>query len=255
MGLVEVDALVLRTRSYKESDRLCTLLTRSGGVINAYARGAKNLKNKNFAATNQLSYARFTLFCGKDGQYSVNDSHLEHIFVSVLSDLDRLTLAQYLCELVEELTPPDSFSEAYLMLMLRGLNALANRSRPTALIKAAAELRLLSVSGFMPDLVMCSGCGEYESDLTFFMPKTGTIRCGNCGADGPSVPLSRGALTAMRHCIYTDLSKTFSFSLNDESLAQLAEAAERYMTERLERTFTTLDFYHSLCAAQPETQQ
>ena len=75
MGLFTEDALVLRTRSYRESDRLCTLLTRTCGVINAYARGARNLKNKNFASTNQLSYARFTLFSGKDGSYSINDTH------------------------------------------------------------------------------------------------------------------------------------------------------------------------------------
>lgn len=246
MGLIEDDALVLRTRNYRESDRLCTLLTRTNGVINAYARGARNLKNKNFASTNQLSYAKFNLFCGKDGGYSINDTHLEHIFVPVLSDLDRLALAQYLCELAEEMTPPDRFSEGYLMLLLRALHALSNRGRSTALIKAATELRILSISGFMPDLVMCSECGAYETDLMHFMPQTGTIRCGECGADGPSVPLRRGALTAMRHCIYTDMEKTFSFSLADSSLEQFALASESYMTARLERRFTTLDFYHTL---------
>jgi len=246
---------VLRTRSYRESDRLCTLLTRTCGVINAYARGARNLKNKNFASTNQLSYARFTLFSGKDGSYSINDTHLEHIFVPVLADLDRLSLAQYLCELAEEMTPPDKHSEAYLMLMLRALNTLSKRDRSVPLIKAATELRMLSVSGFMPDLVMCSECGEYEADLMHFMPRTGTIRCGSCGPDGPSVPLSRGALTAMRHCCYTDMNQTFSFSLAESSLEQFSQACERYMTERLERTFTTLDFYRSLMSgAMPGTQ-
>ncbi len=255
MGLLTEDALVLRTSSYKESDRLCTLLTRTGGVIRAYARGARNLKNKNFAATNQLSYARFTLFSGKDGQYSINDSHLEHIFVSVLADLDRLTLAQYLCELAEEMTPPDKFSEGYLVLMLRALHALSDQKRSPALIKAATELRILSMSGFMPDLIMCSECGEYETDLTYFMPATGTIRCGQCGPDGASVQLSRGALTAMRHCIYTDIGQTFSFSLSEPSLGQFENACERYLTERLERSFNTLDFYRSLRSGQITSNQ
>lgn len=246
MGLITEDALVLRTRNYKESDRLCTLLTRSMGVVTAYARGARNIKNKNFSSTNQLSYASFTLFSGKDGRYSINDSHLEHIFSPVLSDLDRLALAQYLCELAEEMTPPDSFSEGYLTLLLRAFHALSDHDRPAALIKAAAEMRILSISGFMPDLVMCSECGAYETDLTWFMPATGTIRCGQCGPDGPALPLSRGALTAMRHCVLTDMAQTFSFSLAEESLGQFAAAAERYTTTRLERSFTTLDFYRSL---------
>jgi len=239
-----VDALVLRTQNYKESDRLCTLLTRTHGVIRAYARGARNLKNKNFAATQQLSYARFTLFSTRDS-FIVDETHLEHIFTLVLSELERLSLAQYLCELAEELTPPD-MNEPYLLLMLRALHTLSNRSRSVPLIKAATEMRLMAMSGFMPDLVMCSDCGEYETEQMYFMPGSGTIRCDKCGPDGFAIPVNRGAVTAMRHCCYTDLNKTYSFELAEPGLSQFGAACERYLTGRLERSFTTLDFYNSL---------
>ncbi len=239
-----VDALVLRTQNYRESDRLCTLLTRNRGVIYAYARGARSLKNKNFASTQQLSFARFTLFSSRD-RYIVDETHLEHIFAAVLSELERLSLAQYLCELAEELTPPE-MSEPYLMLMLRALHSLAKRNRPLPLIKAASEMRLMSMSGFMPDLIMCSECGEYETDEMHFLPEKGIIRCGQCGPEGLCLPVSKGAVTAMRHCCYTDLDKTYSFDLSEPSLGQFAAACERYMVSRLERKFTTLDFYNSL---------
>lgn len=239
-----VDALVLRTQNYRESDRLCTLLTRDHGIIRAYARGARNLKNKNFAATQQLSYARFTLFSTRDS-FIIDETHLEHIFAAVLSELERLSLAQYLCELAEELTPPD-MNEPYLMLMLRALHTLSQRSRSVALIKAATEMRLMAMSGFMPDLIMCSDCGEYETPQMYFMPGSGTIRCEKCGPDGVCLPVNSGAVTAMRHCCYTDLNKTYSFELAEPGLSQFGRACESYLTNRLERSFTTLDFYNSL---------
>ncbi|MBE6758887.1 MAG: DNA repair protein RecO [Ruminococcaceae bacterium] len=242
-----VDALVLRTQNYRESDRLCTLLTRTHGIVYAYARGARNLKNKNFSSTQQLSYARFTLFSSRD-RFIIDETSLEHIFSAVLSELERLSLAQYLCELAEELTPPE-MNEPYLLLMLRALYTLSKRDRPVELIKAATEMRLMSMSGFMPDLVMCSECGEYETEKMFFMPGTGTIRCEKCGADGVCLPVSRGAVTAMRHCCYTDLNKTYAFDLGEPSLSQFGAACESYLKNRLERSFTTLDFYRSLMTA------
>lgn len=241
------DALVLRTQNYRESDRLCTLLTRTHGVIYAYARGARNLKNKNFASTQQLSFARFTLFSSRD-RYIIDETHLEHIFAAVLSELERLSLAQYLCELAEALTPPE-MNEPYLMLMLRALNTLSKRERPISLIKAATEMRMVSMSGFMPDLIMCSDCGEYETEQMYFMPDKGTLRCSQCGPEGAGLPVSRGAVTAMRHCCYTDLNKTYSFELAEPSRSQFGAACEQYLLSRLERSFTTLDFYNSLVSS------
>ena len=250
---LSVDAVVLRTQNYGESDRLCTLLTRSHGTIYAYARGARNLKNKNFASTQQLSYARFTLFRSRD-RYIIDETHLEHIFAAVLADIECLSLAQYLCELAEPLAPTE-MSEPYLRLILWALDTIGRRKRPLPLIKAATEMRLMSMSGFMPDLIMCSECGEYETEQMFFMPGKGTLRCSECGPDGAAVQVSRGAVTAMRHCCYTDLNQTYSFALAEPSLTQFGNATEQYTLSRLERSFNTLEFFNSLRSMDAQDNQ
>ena len=40
--------LVLTVSQLGDSDRFCRILTGTHGVINAYAKGAKSMKNKNF---------------------------------------------------------------------------------------------------------------------------------------------------------------------------------------------------------------
>ena len=84
----------------------------------------------------------------------------------------------------------------------------------------------------------------------FFLPRSGRIFCGECyRPDGePAIPLGRGVLTALRHTIYAEFDKLFSFQLPEEALEQLAKASEAYTLCRLERGFTTLDFYHSCTA-------
>lgn len=243
---LSVNALVLRVRPSKESDRLCTLLTDKYGVISAYARSARNIKNKNFTATGQFAYGRYELFESHD-RFVIDESSVEELFVPLRDDIERLALGQYLCELACELVPQDAQAAEYLQLILSALRHLSANDRPNAVIKAAAELRLLSMAGYMPNVIMCGGCGAYEHDIMYFSAKHGTISCAECGSTGDDcIALSRGAVAALRHTIYVDLNRVFSFSLGGAALAQLCAAAEGYLKSQTERTFTTLEFYNSL---------
>ena len=120
---------------------------------------------------------------------------------------------------------------------------------PAAQIKAIVEMRMLSLAGFMPDLICCAQCGAYEADQMYFMVKQGSLYCGSCYpqfAPG-GVLMNRGVTTALRHTIYADFNKVFSFTLPAKDLEALAKASERYLLNTVERGFATLDFYKQIC--------
>ena len=120
---------------------------------------------------------------------------------------------------------------------------------PAAQIKAIVEMRMLSLAGFMPDLICCAQCGAYEADQMYFMVKQGSLYCGSCYpqfAPG-GVVMNRGVTTALRHTIYADFNKVFSFTLPAKDLEALAKASERYLLNTVERGFATLDFYKQIC--------
>lgn len=241
-----VSGIVLKVQPSGDSDRLCTILTDTHGVIYAVARGAKSMKNKNAAATAQFVYAHFELFRRKE-LYIIDESQPEELYAGLREDIVRLTVAQYICQLAKELVPQEQSAEEYLPLLRAALYYLSENTRPPLLVKAAAELRMMSLAGYMPDLVMCAGCGAYEHDVMFFLPGSAQIRCGNCGSGtGSSVRLCRGALAAMRHAVYSDLRRTFAFTLSDDSLIQMAQASEAFVLTRLEKNLTALAFLHTL---------
>ena len=243
---ISVKAIVLRVQQVGESDRLCTLLTDIYGVIKAYARGAQNIKNKNFAATNQFVYGTFQLFHSKD-RYMIDETDYDELHIAIRDNIDNLALAQYLCEYTSEVAPKEADGSCYLWLLRNALHLMAATDRPHGIIKAAMEMRMLAIAGYMPDLVMCEGCGVYEADEMYFMSRSGIIRCSECGpSENCYVKMSRGALAAMRHSMYVDLRKTYSFTLSDDSLSQLCDAAEAYIRENLGLSFKTLEFYKSL---------
>ncbi|MBC8570868.1 DNA repair protein RecO [Zongyangia hominis] len=247
--LITTDGLVIKQKSIDEHDSLLTILTKERGVIYAYAKGARRLKSTLLPSTELLCYSHFVLFQNRD-RYSVNSADLNQVFFGVREDIEKLSLATYFAQLSGLVLPVEEPEEEALRLFLNCMHLLEKDKLPMAQLKAVFELRLMTLCGFMPDLVGCANCGTYEGERMFFVARSGEIYCGNCRekSSGPLLELSRSVLQAMRHIIYSDFSKLFAFSLSEESLFLLGRAAENYTLSQVDAGIPTLDFYHSLHA-------
>lgn len=62
-----------------EQDKLVHALTATNGIIKAFVRGAKNIKNQKCAATSLLTYSRLTVYKGRES-YIIGDAIPERIF-------------------------------------------------------------------------------------------------------------------------------------------------------------------------------
>ncbi len=247
---INTDALVIMERTVGESDRLVTLLTKEEGVIYAFSPLAKTLKSKQGSATQLLCYSRMSIYKGRS-KYIVNDAVPIEVFFDLRNDIEKLALAQYFCQLAAALAPQEAPAQDFLRLALNALHLLAKNKRPNLILKAAVEMRMLSLAGYMPDLICCRECGVYEAEEMVFSTQSGVLYCGACGTKYPQSGaffMGRGVTTALRHTVYADFDKLFSFQLQPKGQQQLAQITEQYMLYTLERRFTTLDFYHQVTA-------
>ena len=243
---VKTQGLIIKEQTIGESDRLVTVLTRDAGVLRAFARRAKNLKDSKSAATQLLCYSRLSVYKGRE-KYIIDDAEPIEVFFGLRRDIGALALAQYFCELAYLMVPEETESEEYLRLVLNSLHFLTKGTRPKRMLQSATELRMLSIAGYMPDLVACADCAAYESDVMYFLPDSGILRCKDCfhGANDPYIALPPGVLTAMRHIAYADFRKLYAFSLPEEALKILNAATESYVVRTLHTMPKTLEFYKS----------
>jgi len=239
---MNTDGLVIKENTTGENDRVITLLTRDFGIIRAFVRGAKSIKSRSVSATQMLGYSKLSVYKGKDA-YIVDDAQPQEIFFGLRSDIERLALAQYLCELAAELAPREAEAADFLSLMLNALHLLTTGKRPQPFLKAVAELRMMCLSGYMPDLVACSECGSFGGEFMFFNSDKGSLLCQSCARQEKGSRLGMGVITAMRHICYSEPKKIFSFTLSDESQKVLAEVCEAYLLTHIGKKFKTLDFY------------
>ena len=83
------------------------------------------------------------------------------------------------------------------------------------------------------------------------LPSIDMKKCIECGAcrrivSSDAIALNPSTLTALRHTIYADDDKLFSFSLSQEGLNVLNLASESYLKYRFEKDFKTLNFYKTI---------
>ena len=187
------------------------------------------------------------------GRWGLREGEILREFRHVRGDLDKLALGAWLAELTEALTAEDLPAPEILNLLLNSLYALDQLEKPLAQVKAVFELKLMALAGYEPRLEGCVVCGDEPEDPRFHL-KQGALHCPGCRGvlgEGISMPLDQGSLAAMRHVLYGDERKLFSFRLSEPAQQKMGAATEAFVLTQLERGFRTLDFYKQMAQLKP----
>ncbi len=244
---VKTRGIVLGQIPMRDQDKKLVILTEDMGLIEAIGRHIGGARSKLSAAAEILAYDDLCLYSGKSG-YIVDSADLLRNFYGLRTDLQKISLASYLCELTRFILPDRDNGGACLKLLLNTLWLLEQGKRSPAMLKAVYELRVLCLSGFAPHLSGFYRCGA-EEELTFF-PLDGTLFCENCldtmPADRPRMKLPQPVFLAMRHICEAPDEKLFSFKLTPDSENALGLVTEYFALCQTGGQFKSLDFYKSI---------
>ena len=227
--------VVLRETETKEADKILTLLTAERGKISVIARGVRRKSCKYAACAQQLAYSEWTLY-QKGEWYYANEGATAELFNGLRTDLETLALGCYFAELTEAVTAPEVPAGALLSHLLNGLYALSALHKPPALVKPAFEIKLLCLAGYEPLADSCAYCGRPDPEQPLLDVVQGVLRCRACGAkeSALSMPLCPDSLAALRHIVYGDPKRLYSFRLTGPALERLSAAAGAFVAAQLE---------------------
>lgn len=240
--------LVLREVNYKEADKLLTVLTEDEGKLTVTARGCRKRASPIAAASQLLVWSELTMYEYR-GRWTIKEAATERQFQRVRFDLEKLSLASYFAEVTESLAGEGEREPGLLSLILNSLHALDRLALPLLQVKTAFEWKSMALAGYAPKTDGCAVCGLPDPESPCIHLREGLVHCASCRdrlGDGTSMPLTPGALSALRHIVNGDPKRLFSFRLDKASLRQMSDASEAYLMTQLERGFRTLDFFKSL---------
>lgn len=253
--LMSIEGLITKSINIGDNNRLISILTKSQGIIYAFVNNCKKISSKMLAGTEVFSYCGFVLFKNKE-KYCVNEIQVIKQFPQIRQDINRLSLSCYFLELFNELACEGQPSEDYLRLLLNSLYILDKNKKDITTIKSVTELRVVSIAGYLPDLICCSECKSFDNKNVFFFSMSGKLRCINCEnkinkknnniSIIKDIRISSGVLFAMRHIIYTDISKIFSFKISSNDLLILSKLSEDYLLSKTDLNLSSLSYFKQI---------
>jgi len=228
MALYRDDGIVLRTHKLGEADRVVVLLTAQHGKLRAVAKGVRKTKSRMGARLEPMSHVALQLYHGWGELETVSQAESIDHFRAVRDNLDRLTKALSLLEVVDQIAPDREPVPRLHSMLLGGLRALA--ATDAAMLVPAFYLKLLASEGVGPHVSACVSCGSPE-DLVAFDPTEGGVLCRNCRR---GFPITAKALELLRRTLGGGLVGV----LNEPASAtthELEVLANRAMEAHLER--------------------
>ena len=199
-------AIVLRTRLLGEKDRVLTLLSSEHGKFAAVAKGARNPKSKQAAASQPFVRARFLIAPGRS-LHIATQSQIEDAHIHIAGDLVRTAWACYVCELCDVM-PEDQPDQALFEALEQTLAALDDSANTTDQLEIAAawfQTRFLHILGYAPTIGRCVATGEKiviapedtTSRVAFSPELGGTLCASEVARDSNRLMVEVGALRAL----------------------------------------------------------
>jgi DNA repair protein RecO (recombination protein O) len=232
----KLQAIVLSSLDYGDSDRIVSLFSLEHGRIKAFARGARKSRKRFGPALEP--FARIDVQARiKDGLSGLQQADIVSIYPAIRADLERIANALYACELVDVITP-----EGHpLPRLYRLLAAYLNRLETTAACEVDRrffELNLLNILGYRPSLEECARCGNPFGETGALLQDGGELTCRFCTSGGR--PLSRFTLKILQDCLKTGTFGLIAFP--PEALAQSAALLDEAVAAHADRRLKSLEF-------------
>jgi len=247
-----VEGLVLRRWSAQEADKWVSFLTREQGKLHLRVRGAHKLGSRMGMLSEPLNVLRTRVIQGRHQRLMVQPQMVT-AFLKVRSDLERLSAALALAELLDRWLPEEHGDLQIYETALMALHALES-GWDVRLVMGWTLWRLLALSGSCPALDACARCQRTDSESGWLLnPAEGRPLCALCGGANRQLPrLSQAQLETLRHWLHTPLRELQPQQRNGahdhDTVQKLLTLAVRYAEHYLEDSPRWLAFLERLNA-------
>lgn len=259
MEELELDGLVIRETQTGEADKIITLLTGERGRLSVSGKGVSSIRHKYAASSALFSYSTY-LLKKRSRYWYIADAFYIDSFTELRYDLEKLSLANYICDVAYEFAQEEIENRELMSLVLNTLFALSRREIPNELLRGAFEFRMAVQEGFMPELGGCGICGKPlgDADCTLDV-MNGRLLCKSCReelANDPAyladetakihIRVSPPVLAALRYIESAPAKRFLSFSLDKMELSLFSVVCERYLLNHVEHGFPSLEYYKKI---------
>ena len=235
----ETEAIILKTFSLGEADRLVSFFGRSSGRMRGVAAGARRLKNRYGSTLEILSHVQLW-YVERETRDLVRIQQCELLesFHKAQSDYALSTGLAVVSEIAEQVLPEHETAEAMFRLLLLTVREI-ERAGSWRIPLAYFAFWTVRLGGYLPQFDHCAKCGAaFGEHPAFHAPWEAGLLCEKCKRPGMRALQSEGRRLAER---FTGerLDKLESWASLERPASELREAALNWIEQHTEKQLNT----------------
>lgn len=239
----KTQGVVLKRMSLGEADRIVTIYTPDLGKVRAVAKGVRRVKSKLAGHLEPLTHVHVAMAQGKSLD-TITEAETIRSFRDLREDLQRVSRALYVAELVDGFTADRSPNAAEFRLLLSALGWLQDADGATKPLRYF-EAQLLAITGFGPELHQCVEChaGLPPRDHSFSSARGG-ILCPECRVESqePLLSVTLNAIKVLRYLQREPYGRVQELRVPPALLSQVERLLGTYVRHVLERDLKSVEF-------------
>ena len=225
----KTEAVVLRSIRFAEADCVLHLYTLEKGRVGAIAKGVRKTSSRFGGRLEPFSHVELLLHEGRGELQTVRGADLVRSHDRSRAEGYRLAVGHIGLEamlrlFVEQERNPSAFHALTRFLdLLDEVEATLPAQPALDPLVLSFQLKLLWLSGYLPHLSSCAGCGE-DRPLVGFSAQAGGGVCAECGRD--AVALSPAGFEGIRGLLERPLAESRAALLTPEASRQCLRVIE-----------------------------
>jgi DNA repair protein RecO (recombination protein O) len=246
MAAEKLEALVLRTYNLTESSKIVVLLTSLKGKVRAVAKGVRRAKSKFGSALEPITHVEAEVYYKENRDLqTLAQASTRDAFSSIRSDLKRLGVASVMCELMEQFVQENEESSRPFVLLLVSLKTLENMSKNYDSLLIAFYLKILEISGLLPEMDRCVRCSGELKHHAYLDAASGGALCSRCSS-GMGEKVKAGSLKIMQRLLSTDWPLLERTRVPASSVTEIMRALDAHMSHHTGRRLKSTKFLRSV---------
>jgi DNA repair protein RecO (recombination protein O) len=238
--LNKVEGIVIRSLDYGEGHKIISVYTREAGKLSVMARGAKKLKSRHGAVTQLFTYGQFVIYKGSS-MGTLNAAEIIDSHHKLREDLMKSAYAAYIAEMTEKMTGDNEPNAMLFEQLLAALKGIEEGKTP-AIIAHIMEMKMLGLSGYLPELDQCISCGADDGEMALSIAGGGLL-CRACRhRDQQALFPGPGTLKLLRLFRHVDLRRLGQVEVKPVTEKQLKQCMRGLVDQHLDARWKSRSF-------------
>lgn len=233
------EAIVLRVKNWQTADKYAVCFTREHGKLRFIAYGARYVKNTAGRLLQPFAQLNVEVTAG---QKLDKLKGCELLCLPKTFDFKQMAYAAVAAELTAVFTEDHQPQPEVYDLLTEALQLLQERN--PRLVVLAFALKLLTLTGFAPQVDSCVVCGKPvpEEDDAWFSPLQGGIVCKDCHNPSGEEAFSVGTRRLLKNLQQLDFKQPAPFSVKGGELMELERLLYKFILFQTDKPLNSINF-------------